>query len=175
MSRIMYCRKHTYVVRRAFRRPLERLITDCSNVWILWLVQSMCSQAWRVRVFEAGTQRSVTGTPHHSACFSQMRSSLKFFRWIHLVPISLRLFMLLGLLLFFMMANFSEMHKSQLLFPGWYVVHFFSMFHLIFGLGLIFLSQMYWDRVVAFIFDAVLKEWTCWVYLVLNLFCVMPM
>ena len=114
--------------------------------------------------------------PHNSAWYSQVvLLSLNVLRWTHFVPMSFLRLMLVGSVLLFNIASFSVMQRSQHRIPGLYVTHFLMMSHFIFGLGSIFLSQMYWDRVVEFFLAGVLKEWTCWVYLVLNFPCVIPM
>ena len=45
-------------------------------------------------------------------------SNVNLLVWAHLVAISFLLFILFGLLAFFIICNFSEMHKSQLKLPG---------------------------------------------------------
>ena len=75
-----------------------------------------------------------------------------------------------GLFMFFIIITFSEMHRSHVLFPGWYVEQCFTILHFIFGSTMFPCSswfslfvQINFDRVVEFILVSSLKEciWAC--------------
>ena len=79
------------------------------------------------------------------------------------------------MLRFLIINSFSERQRSQDPEPGWYLVHFFRICHLIGGLGLRLCCQTYVERVVADDFDLSRKLWVCWLYLSLNSSSVLPM
>ena len=72
------------------------------------------------------------------------------------------------LFMFFIISTFSEMHKSHVLFPGWYVEQCFTILHFICGSTMFPCSswfslfvQMNFDRVVELVLASSLKECIC--------------
>ena len=68
---------------------------------------------------------------------------------VHLLPMSVRLMMSLGLCRFLIMCNFSVRHRSHVFDPTLYVLHCFMISHFMFAVWLMLLSQRYFDRVVS--------------------------
>ena len=101
--------------------------------------------------------------------------SMCLLRCVHLLPKSVLLLMFFVLLMFLMMWNFSDVHRSHVFCDGLYCEHVFSICHLMVGVGWRLFSQIYWDRAVLFFLVSDLKLCVWLLYLVLNSFSVEPM
>ena len=97
-----------------------------------------------------------------------MLASMCLFLCLHLLPMSLLLLMFLGFLMFFSMYSFSDVHRSHVSWDGFWVVHFFKIFHFMLGVGCRLLSQIYCESVVLVLLFISLKLCIWLLYLVLN-------